>query len=852
MPLSLCYVHLKVGPNVFLYGILSAFCAALLSFNLSAQTFLNGSFENNTAVADLINLSNIDFNAAMSNTTAFGTTGNMDIITSTTWGGGSAQNGNWYVALTGFGTDMFAMELSTPLVIGASYTISFWDRSDVGFTPTAILVGVSNSSTAFGTTVYTAPVAPTVNVWTQRTFTFVATTASQYITVQQSAGSTGNWAHVDNFVFENCILTPDLGPDTTLCNGQSFLLDATHGAGATYLWHDNSTNPTFNVTTAGTYYVEVDSAGCIGSDTIVVSYQPPPQIDLGNDTTLCIGQSITLDATTLGATYLWNTTEVTPTISVTSSGTYDVQVQIGSCLDQDTITINFTPNPVVDLGADTALCDGTQLTLDASGSPSATYLWYDNTINPTNQVSTTGTYWVDVTLNGCVSTDSINVVYNPIPLVDLGPDLTLCDGDVTILDPGNAGATFLWQDNTAGATYNVSLPGTYWVDVDISGCIGSDTVEVFYNPLPIVDLGADTALCDGTPLTLDASGSPSATYLWYDNTVNPTNQVSTTGTYWVDVTLNGCVSIDSINVVYNPIPVVDLGPDLTLCDGDVAILDPGNAGATFLWQDNTAGATYNVSLPGTYWVDVDISGCIGSDTVEVFYNPLPIVDLGNDTSVCAGEVVTLDATFAGATYLWQDNSINAVYNAVLPGTYSVTVTAGGCSFTDDITIQHIQIPQFSLGADVVLCEDINETLLLTTSETGTYLWQDNSTGNSFFVNQSGTYWLEVTNVCGSASDTIRVTSENCNCSVYVPNAFSPNGDGINDEFVPIYDCTFKDYQLRIYDRWGQLIYSTTDPQDTWNGRYNGDLAPIDVYVYVVDYREDVINERIFGHVTLVR
>jgi len=163
----------------------------LLSFSSYSQNFLNGSFENNTAPpVDQINLTNAAFNGFMSNTNAFGTTGNMDIIRSATWGGGGPQHCTWYVALTGAATDAIAMTLSAPLIAGTTYTMSFWDRKEAAFPAFPVQISLSTTNNSIGTIIYTAPAAPTNNVWTQRTFTFVAPNNGQFVVAIQNAGLT--------------------------------------------------------------------------------------------------------------------------------------------------------------------------------------------------------------------------------------------------------------------------------------------------------------------------------------------------------------------------------------------------------------------------------------------------------------------------------------------------------------------------------------------------------------------------------------------------------------------------------------------------------------------------------------
>ncbi|MBC7557105.1 MAG: carbohydrate binding domain-containing protein [Chryseobacterium sp.] len=197
-----------------------------------SQTFINGDFENNSANnTDQINLSNVSLNAMLPGVTAFGSYGDVDIITSSTYGGTGAQHQSWYVAITGGGTDIIALSLSKSLVAGKTYSISFYDRKTNGYAANPIQIGLSTTNTDFGSVIYTSPDAPTDNVWTQRTFTFTAQQHGQYITVQMPGGGISTWAQVDNFVFNNTtvplktIISPtvsivvnDVKKDTVLVN----------------------------------------------------------------------------------------------------------------------------------------------------------------------------------------------------------------------------------------------------------------------------------------------------------------------------------------------------------------------------------------------------------------------------------------------------------------------------------------------------------------------------------------------------------------------------------------------------------------------------------------------------------
>ncbi|HRH39677.1 MAG TPA: hypothetical protein PK760_15110, partial [Flavobacteriales bacterium] len=374
--------------------------------------------------------------------------------------------------------------------------------------------------------------------------------------------------------------------------------------------------------------VDVTVNGCTTNDAIIVTFNPMPVVDLGLRTTICQGDPLQLDATSPGASYLWQDGSTNATFDVTATGTYSVDVSLGSCSVSDAIDVTVNPNPIVNLGADAMLCDGDQLVIDAT-TPGATYSWQDNSNGPTFTADATGTYDVDVTVNGCTTNDAINVTINPMPVVDLGPDVTLCQGTPLLLDATVPGASYSWQNGSTDATFAVNATGTYDVDVTLGTCSASDAINVTVNPNPVVNLGVDAALCDGDQIVLNAT-TAGATYNWQDNSNGPTFIATTTGSYDVDVTVNGCTTNDAINVTFNPMPVVDLGADPTICEGDPLQLDATAPGASYLWQDGSTNATFEVTATGTYSVDVSLGSCSVSDAIDVTVNSAPVVDLGAD------------------------------------------------------------------------------------------------------------------------------------------------------------------------------------------------------------------------------
>jgi hypothetical protein len=193
------------------YSFYLSLPALLFSCSGFAQTILNGDFEDTPVIIDQINMTNAGYNTNVANSFAFGTAGNMDIIRSSTFCG-YPQNGTWYVAFTGGGTDAISLTLSDPLVQGNSYTISYYDRgcTSIG-TSSPFQWGLSTINNQQGTVIYTEPDASPMDTWTQQTFTFTAPNNGQYLTIVCTIGNTTDrWTHLDNVVLSNAVGVEDL------------------------------------------------------------------------------------------------------------------------------------------------------------------------------------------------------------------------------------------------------------------------------------------------------------------------------------------------------------------------------------------------------------------------------------------------------------------------------------------------------------------------------------------------------------------------------------------------------------------------------------------------------------------
>lgn len=569
--------------------------------------------------------------------------------------------------------------------------------------------------------------------------------------------------------------------DTSLCNGDQLTL-YTNIPGASLTWQDGSTNDSYTISNSGKYWVDADLLGCKISDTVNVTFNPIPTVFLGNDTTLCKGNTLVLSALNPGALYLWDDNSLQQTRSINGTGKYWVQVKLNGCSSSDTIVCNFVPAPAINLGNDTSLCAGQNLVLRPGSFANTTYLWNNNSTKDSLIVNQNGAYWVIASTNGCTAKDTINVVFNPLPTIHLGNDTAICEKSSLILgSPPTPGYNYLWQDGYTNSEYTVNTQGKFTLHITNQfNCSASDSINVLVKPLPFFSLGDDTVLCAGRSITLKTTIT-NATYSW--STSNTTNSltVQTPGLYWLKVNKDGCVSSDTIAIDFKPAPSINLGNDTALCTGQTLLLNASNNNATYLWQDASTQPTYTVSKTGVYSVKVDIDGCDTSGTVSVHYLSKPIIELGNDTTLCIGEKITLNANSPLAEFEWQDGSNLSEYT----------------------------------------------------------------------VTQAGLYSVKVENSCGIATDSIKIDFQNCSCKFFVPNAFTPGKDGKNDLFRPKYQCLFSNYAMKIFNRWGQLIFASQKINDGWDGSFHGQLQPSGGYVWIITYKDELTGKPMSKSGTLI-
>ncbi len=687
-----------------------------------------------------------------------------------------------------------------------------------------------------------------VNVSGTYTATITDTTTSANCSYTQS---------VEVFVRPNI----DLGITTTatsdtlrICEGDSLVLDAfrpEHNNNFTYQWRVIESNTVVSTKSkiaikqsmidnyiANRFEVKVTDPNLTGGgtcsilDTIIVRFDRKSgvQIDSSFIKTLCLGQTQTLSA--VGAdSYQWSNGETTQTIEVTPTqagfytfivkGIFSTPNRCGA--SADTIKFRVVPVPEIDIPEEIVICENDLVEVDAflpSHQPRYVYEWKNEN---TGEI-------IDTTAIHIFKQESSNINYEP---------QTYRVGVYDTLGGGRCGA-----ESLITVTFNRSA-----------------TTKI---------IASDTLVCVGEQITLRATGATN--FLW--NTGETTQEITFSsdsagifrytviGSYGDGTNQNVCQSTEkSILVQFKAIPTVTLNtPDsISICAGE-SVEFIANGGATYTWSHSptASGDTIVVNPTNTttyILTGFDTLGCSSTDTTVVLVQPK--IDLGADKQLCEGDTAIIGAERPeGATYLWNTGQVSDSIRVRKSGLYYVEVSINECSYTDSIRVDFKEAPMLS-AKDTILCfEDENSNRILhqigvtinnyDSMATYRYQWFDE---NNELVGQDsllstefgGSYLVRVTaaypNACNGITS-LEIES-NCDPQIFIPSAFTPNNDNINEEWE-IFGRFYSNLRIKVLDRWGMEVYSTlqkrSDDEITfWDGTYKGKKVPAGVYYYEVTY-----------------
>ncbi len=701
-------------------------------------------------------------------------------------------------------------------------------------------------------------------------------TVSQYYYVQvtDTNGCTSNIDSVYFTVLPKPIV--DAGPDLWLCGDSApcqILTPTITGASGPYIFNwfqaaglNNTTimNPCARPDTTTAYTLVVTAGNGCTSDytttdtlsTVVVHVNPVPIANAGPDREICLGDSIELQGYGSGAgpayTYEWtpfsglsSATSPNPIAFPVITTIYTLVVTSNNCPSYgDDVTVDVHTNPTVNGGPDREICLGDEIMLDAQagGDSTATYTYF---WTPNESISSqtaedpivspirTTTYYVRANSNyGCDSPlDSVLVTLLPTPIADAGPNATIC----------------------LGAEHQ--LQGSYQFTTTDPAPVG----DIFFTWTPATNLTSTTVL--------DPYATPTVS-----------------GYYHLMVYTGTCATEDSVMITVVPGLglVVDADTTVTCKGGSVQLSSTATiTGANYVWSPTTGlsdptspNTTATPATTTTYTLIGAVGGCADSGSVTVQVLPTPTMGyLSSLDHGCAPHEMSFAQTTANAVaYTWNfgdgspvSNEHAPTHSYANPGTYNVTLTGvaeGGCEAsinTITVTVSTPAVAEFHSNP--------NFPVQLSLPTTGVDFFNDSKDGVSFNwnfgdgitsneVNPRHTYsgpgefnvTLVVTNADGCRSQVVHGPYVILAPDLFIPNVFSPNGDGVNDEFFVNYSGS-QPYTVQIFDRWGVRMYQSNNKVIGWNGMdVNQNDANDGVYFYVIK----IADKEYSGSVTLVR
>ncbi|MGZ3865696.1 MAG: T9SS type B sorting domain-containing protein, partial [Bacteroidia bacterium] len=760
-------------------------------------------------------------------------------------------------------------------------------------TPPTITVGSANYTVCPGGTVGMSVSGASTFTWSpassldnanSATPNSTPTTTTVYtVTGTDASGCTATTA-ANATVTINTPITPTITPSpASLCTGGTTTLTAS-GA-ATYTWSANagggSTNPV-SVSPAGTdtYSVNgIDAAGCAtntGTVVVAVGAALTPTIT-ASSTSMCSGQTTTLTAS--GASnYTWlpgNSNATSITVSPTSNQTYTLTGDNGGCSGSTTLIVTVTATPTLTTSSSSpgGICSGATATLTAGSATN--YTWMPGSIT-TNTASVSPTTTTDYTVTGsdasgvCTSTAVVTVSVTTTPTVTASAtasSATVCAGQTYTLT-GNGASSYTWAPGPLVGSPQTVTPAagvtTYTLIGSNGSCLSSlTTVTVSVTALPTMTVtGNSAAICSSDPaVTMTANGATN--YTWMPGSVN-TNTISvnpgTTTDYTVTGEAGGCKSTTVATLSVSPTPTLAItttASSFSVCSGQ-SITMSGATALTYTWLPGTSLNSSSITVSPTSTQTYTLIGANGTCTasitqaVAVSSSPTITATPPSDSAHCAGSdgvihPVNVTGGVGPYTYAWSNGTTGSVDSlaGVPAGTYSVLITdaASGCSTSlTGITVLGSPLiiasisPSSTQGQAPVSVNFGNGT-------TGAvaYNWDfGNGTGSVFqsptvTYNTPGTYTVVMTASNGPMCfdrDTAIVIVDAAT-SIVIPNIFSPNGDGINDNFG-IISTGIKTLNCDIFNRWGTKITSLTAPNQLWDGKTtSGNDATEGTYYYML-------------------
>ncbi len=463
-----------------------------------------------------------------------------------------------------------------------------------------------------------------------------------------------------------------------------------------------------------------------------------------------------------------------------------------------------------------------------------------NLANPYFIYPGNGDYTVTLTVKNSLCEDeySFDVRIRSVKTFELGPDIVLCKGYSTILDTGTPDATSVeWNTGQKGPRITTLDTGTFIAVVSYDACVYSDTLNILADHV-VFSIPEDSLFCDDVDMIIDAGlEGPEIKYAWSTGEKTKTIRVTEAKDYRVAVSNLNCLEFDTIRIWQATQPVL---LDAFYCNEFNHPIDAGEIEeASYLWSNGATSQATTYTTGGKQWLQITQRHCIKSDTFEIS-NPVINIDLGEDKHYCDNLFATLSGGKDGIKYSWNTGESTQTITVTSPGTYKVLVEDQyGCTKEDSVTLSLSASPTFDLGNDTTICLT-SPTELKAPDGFAQYIWNTGNNDRIIVTETEGNYKVTIIDEYGCrATDSLYVTvdPEALPNDLYVPNAFTPNNDNLNELFPYGQSIAQPGYYVTIFTRWGEKVFdSRTSENQNWDGYYKGELVPQETFIYYVYYR----------------
>lgn len=639
-----------------------------------------------------------------------------------------------------------------------------------------------------------------------------------------------------------------LPKDTVICQAKYMYLQAKKGYSA-YLWNSKYVSSLIKVDSSGKYVLSVkDLDRCTYTDTINIKVIISRKPELGPNLNFCNPNGTALKEISgyPFKSYLWNGTDTNKIFNVKTDGYVQLETKDSyQCINRDTIYVSIGTGVKPQLGSDIHICPPTPATLkNLTSYKFLHYRWNDLDTNEVKTTITASTYILEVIdSNYCRNKDTMVVFYSNgyINPPNLGVQKFICIGDSILLGSKNLYSKYLWNGIDTSRNLLIKKEGTYYLEVwNAYGCKSMDSLKIIYYPLLNADLGPDKLFCknDKTSLSLVSYNSYITSYLWSTGETKNSIVVNTPGTYRLTMSDDyGCKYTDSIHTKLYPVQKPNLGKDSALCK-DASIQVKDYSGINFLSYSWSSGVLHGIAktitaYPGNTVILVarDKNNCFSSDTVVYPVQKFPALSFPNDTNICRGDSLIVKINPNGSSLLWSDGATDSTRIFKSNSKNVLKVTTKGCDFYTNVNVILYDYPSVKLRHQS-LCDNPEYTLDAGVAET--YKWSTGERTRSITALGNHKYWVTAANGPCESTDSIELAYIERHAP-YLPNAFSPNNDGLNDVFEPI--SNFELMDIKIYNRWGELLFESTGNSIKWDGIFKGQYCPAGVYVADISYTD---------------